>query len=100
MIEDDEVVIPQTRVGESPLPVLLDYGTTVTWGGTDEEGDRLLAAIGVWAECEGENCSRKPEYDNTSDCGPHQMLYDQRVLDGLLMVKRSLAWWVEGEWTR
>ncbi len=72
----------------------------VIWGGTDDEAEALLDAVARYSECEGEDCASKPFASLVPDCPSHMMLYDQRTLDGLLMVRRSRQRWILGEMTR
>jgi hypothetical protein len=75
---------------------------SVTWGGTDLEADELIAAVDLFRACPGQNCLDNDditfEPDGLSDCPSHMMLYDQRTLNGLLMVRRSRDHWIRREW--
>jgi len=96
-----EIVDGVTPTELTTSPVVIQLGdSAVRWGGTEAEGEALLDAVENHRECLGENCNEMPDVSDVEDCAAHRMLYEQRVLDGLLMVRRDRQRWIDAEWGR
>ncbi len=91
MIADNLDALPKPRapaIAVEPIPLLGDV--SVVWRGTNDETTRLMTAVHRNAVCDKDmDCC---DLDITTvRCGAHDMLNSQRVLDGLLFMRRYYA---------
>lgn len=103
MIDYDALDAPTVRP-DNPLVVdatfMLLGDPIIVWGGTDEEEADLIAAVHAHRDCLDIDCCYRQPDDSVRDCTSHDLLNHQRVLDGLLTVRRGVAWWIDQEWMR
>lgn len=103
MIVDHTQAMPDSDAeGEEPAPE--PWELLPIWGGTNRELDMLMDILDSNSSCEVDcndtGIDRQACPDDAVVCPSHSILTNQRILDGLIYIRRRRLDWIMREWMR